>query len=76
MQPATPWDRALSGGGTDDYNAPPIFRTRGIMGIRVCKFGGSSVADAGQLRKVRAIVEGRDDRRFVDRKSTRLNSSH
>jgi aspartate kinase len=35
------------------------------MGIRVCKFGGSSVADAGQLRKVRAIVEGRDDRRFV-----------
>jgi aspartate kinase len=35
------------------------------MGIRVCKFGGSSVADAGQLRKVRAIVEAHDDRRFV-----------
>ena len=35
------------------------------MGIRVCKFGGSSVADAGQLRKVRAIVLDRDDRRFV-----------
>jgi len=35
------------------------------MGIRVCKFGGSSVADADQLRKVRAIVEARDDRRFV-----------
>jgi aspartate kinase len=35
------------------------------MGIRVCKFGGSSVADAGQLRKVKAIVEDHDDRRFV-----------
>ncbi len=35
------------------------------MGIRVCKFGGSSVADASQLRKVRAIVGERDDRRFV-----------
>ena len=35
------------------------------MGIRVCKFGGSSVADADQLRKVRAIVEARNDRRFV-----------
>ena len=35
------------------------------MGIRVCKFGGSSVADADQLRKVRAIVEARPDRRFV-----------
>ncbi len=35
------------------------------MGIRVCKFGGSSVADANQLRKVRAIVAAREDRRFV-----------
>ncbi|HIG70099.1 MAG: aspartate kinase [Myxococcales bacterium] len=35
------------------------------MGIRVCKFGGSSVADAGQLRKVRAIVLDREDRRFI-----------
>jgi aspartate kinase len=35
------------------------------MGIRVSKFGGSSVADASQLRKVRAIVLGHDDRRFV-----------
>lgn len=35
------------------------------MGIRVCKFGGSSVADADQLRKVRAIVEARSDRLFV-----------
>jgi aspartate kinase len=48
-----------------DYNAPPIFEVRGIMGIRVCKFGGSSVADAEQLRKVRAIVEDCDDRRFI-----------
>ena len=35
------------------------------MGIRVCKFGGSSVADAGQMRKVRAIVDAEDERRFV-----------
>jgi aspartate kinase len=35
------------------------------MGIRVCKFGGSSVADADQLRKVRAIVESEEERRFV-----------
>ena len=35
------------------------------MGIRVGKFGGSSVADAKQLRKVQAIVEARPDRRFV-----------
>ena len=36
-----------------------------VMGIRVCKFGGSSVADANQLRKVRSIVQGREDRRFI-----------
>ena len=35
------------------------------MGIRVSKFGGSSVADANQMRKVRAIVDGDADRRFV-----------
>ncbi len=35
------------------------------MGVRVCKFGGSSVADAGQLRKVRALVEAHPDRRYV-----------
>ncbi|MFK7898603.1 MAG: aspartate kinase [Myxococcota bacterium] len=35
------------------------------MGIRVCKFGGSSVADASQLRKIQAIVKSSADRRFV-----------
>ncbi|MAG33228.1 MAG: aspartate kinase [Deltaproteobacteria bacterium] len=35
------------------------------MGIRVCKFGGSSLADAGQLRKVCAIVESDAERRFI-----------
>ena len=35
------------------------------MSIRVSKFGGSSVADAGQMRKVRAIVEAEPTRRFV-----------
>lgn len=58
-------DRALSARGTGDYTAPPIFEARESMGIRVCKFGGSSVADAAQLLKVRAIVESHDDRRFV-----------
>ena len=31
----------------------------------VCKFGGTSLADAAQIRKVRAIVEGDARRRFV-----------
>ena len=35
------------------------------MGVRVAKFGGSSVADAGQLRKVQAIVRENPDRRVV-----------
>ena len=35
------------------------------MGVKVCKFGGSSVADAGQLRKVKAIVESDPSRRIV-----------
>ena len=33
--------------------------------IKVAKFGGSSVADAEQFRKVKAIVESDPDRRFV-----------
>ncbi len=35
------------------------------MGIKVAKFGGSSVSDAIQLAKVRSIVESDPDRRFV-----------
>jgi aspartate kinase len=35
------------------------------MGVKVAKFGGSSVADAGQLRKVQAIVEESPDRSVV-----------
>jgi aspartate kinase len=35
------------------------------MGIKVAKFGGSSVADAAQLRKVRAIVQEDSARRIV-----------
>ena len=35
------------------------------MSLKVCKFGGTSVADAGQLRRVRRIVEADPDRRFV-----------
>ena len=33
--------------------------------IVVAKFGGSSVADAGQFRKVREIIESSPDRRFI-----------
>ena len=35
------------------------------MGVKVLKFGGSSVADAGQLRKIRGIIEADPDRRYV-----------
>ncbi len=33
--------------------------------MKVCKFGGSSVADADQIRKVRDILLSDDERRFV-----------
>ena len=35
------------------------------MGIKVVKFGGSSVADAIQLQKVKDIVLSDDDRKYV-----------
>ena len=35
------------------------------MGSKVAKFGGTSLADASQMRKVKAIVESDPDRRFV-----------
>jgi aspartate kinase len=35
------------------------------MGIKVCKFGGTSLADAAQIRKVAAIVQADPDRRYV-----------
>lgn len=35
------------------------------MGVKVAKFGGSSVADAIQLRKVKDIIELDPDRRYV-----------
>lgn len=35
------------------------------MGIKVCKFGGSSLANATQIRKVQAIVQSDDERRYV-----------
>ncbi len=35
------------------------------MSIKVCKFGGSSVADAAQLRKVQALVEADPERRVI-----------
>ena len=35
------------------------------MTAKVCKFGGSSVADADQFRKVKAIVEADPTRRYI-----------
>jgi len=35
------------------------------MGLKTCKFGGTSVADAGKLRQVKAIVEADPERRYV-----------
>ena len=35
------------------------------MGIKVCKFGGTSLADAAQIRKVQAIMLADADRRFI-----------
>ncbi len=35
------------------------------MGIKVAKFGGTSLADAGMIRKAQQIIEADPDRRFV-----------
>ena len=35
------------------------------MGLKVAKFGGSSVADASQIRKIKRIIEGDEEIRFV-----------
>ena len=35
------------------------------MGIKVVKFGGSSLADANQFRRVAAIVKADPNRRYV-----------
>jgi aspartate kinase len=35
------------------------------MGLKTCKFGGTSVADAAQLRKVKAIIKADPERRYV-----------
>ncbi len=35
------------------------------MPVKACKFGGSSVADAAQIRKVKAIIDADPERRFI-----------
>jgi len=35
------------------------------MGVKVCKFGGTSLADAAQFRKVQAIIRADPARRYV-----------
>lgn len=49
--------------GCDDSSSQQ--RGSDIMGIIVTKFGGSSLADAGQFRKVRDILLANPERRFV-----------
>ena len=45
--------------------------------VKVVKFGGSSLASAEQFKKVGNIIRADEDRNLIlDRKSTRLNSSH
>ena len=35
------------------------------MSVKVCKFGGTSMADANIIRSVKSIVESDPERRFV-----------
>ena len=35
------------------------------MTLKVCKFGGTSLADAAQMRKIQGIIQAEDSRRFV-----------
>ena len=35
------------------------------MSVKVVKFGGSSLADAGQIKKAAAIIKSDENRRFV-----------
>lgn len=42
------------------------FRFQGIkMAVKVCKFGGTSMADADIIKSVKNIIESDGDRRFV-----------
>lgn len=36
-----------------------------FTGMRVCKFGGTSLADAAQFRKVQSIIDADRERRFI-----------
>lgn len=51
------------------YHVPAYINQEGefVMDqhIIVAKFGGTSVADAGQFRKIRDIVTSDSDRRFI-----------
>ena len=44
---------------------PPLPSPTSPKGVKVCKFGGTSLADATQQRKVKAIVESDPTRRYV-----------
>ncbi len=35
------------------------------MGVKVCKFGGSSLADAAQIQKAKEIIQSDPDRRYI-----------
>ncbi len=42
-----------------------IYWINTVMGIKVAKFGGTSLADASQFKKVQAIIQADKTRRFV-----------
>src|SRR5947207_15952738 len=48
-----------------ESSSSPMCDTTAFMGVKVSKFGGSSVADAAQLRKVQAIVRENPERSVV-----------
>ena len=45
--------------------APPAAMEGAAMSVKVCKFGGSSLADASQIDKVRQIVADDPQRRYI-----------
>ena len=64
-----------------------MMNRRKVMGIKVAKFGGSSVADGIQLAKMREIIEQDADRKYIivsapgkrfpsDTKVTKIGRAH
>lgn len=64
-RPFRPYDR-LPTALCKQYVYPAVPERKDMtMGIKVVKFGGSSLADANQIRKAAAIIKSDPDRRYV-----------